>query len=219
VRRLDLVGCRGEALPSTLTVTNFPSLDTLVLDLLPPRAQVPAGTYQGLGEDYKPPNVRALAVRGKAHPFLRELLGLQTRLEHLYLGVPRVETFTYLHILSCSITSLWIEHRVAEQLEPDPAVFLGLPQSLWSMSATAFDHTSLKRVGLSYSDSPDQVVDLLDDWLVSFARGVAQAMAARGLDLEVRWATPACVLVEWDPRASSLSPSLACSLAAQLERR
>ncbi|GAA5894265.1 hypothetical protein JCM8208_002391 [Rhodotorula glutinis] len=178
LRRLDIVACRGEALPSTLSSTNFPSLDTLVLDLLAPRRRIQVTRYQGSGEGVRAP---------------------QTGLEHLYLGVPRVDMVDYLRVLRCPITSLWVEHTVAEQFDDDPLLLLALPQNAPAMSSAAFEHTSLKRIGLSYCDSPDQAVDLLDDWLISFARGVGKAMATCGLDLEVRWATPACVLVEWDP--------------------
>ncbi|KPV75928.1 uncharacterized protein RHOBADRAFT_52938 [Rhodotorula graminis WP1] len=201
LRRLDIIGCRGEALPSTLTNANFPSLDTLVLDLLAPRRGIQIKTYQGRGvtDSVRPPNVRALALRGQGHPFLREVLAFQTRLEHLYLGVPRAETFDYLHALPCPISSLWVEHTVEEQAEDHAALLPWQPHLAPALSATAFDHTSLKRIGLAYYDSPDQAVDLLDDWLISFASAVAKAMALRGLDLDVRWATPACVLEEWDP--------------------
>ncbi|GAA5851329.1 hypothetical protein JCM9279_001107 [Rhodotorula babjevae] len=195
LHRLDIVGCRGEALPTTLTSTNFPSLDTLVLDILGPRQGKDVSTYRSLGDNVKPPKVRALALRGVGHLYMHELLALQTRLEHLYLGVPRLEMLDYMRVVTQPITSLWVEHTVAEQFEDEPV----LPPNAASMSAMAFEHTSLKRIGLSYCDSPDQSVDLLDDWLISFARDVAKAMATRGLDLEVRWATPACVLVEWDP--------------------
>lgn len=206
--RLDIVDCAGEALPVSLTSTNFPSLETLTLDLVKPRRQKLVDTYRSPGGMTQPPNVRALALRGDGYRFTHELLAAQTHLEHLRLGVSRENTAAYLASLRGSLLSLWVEHSVKDTRDPIGTLAF-LPPLDPQTAAHTFNHSSLKHIALSYYDSTDQTVDFDDDWLLSFGRAIAQAMSARGLDLEVRWATDTRKVDEWDPRACALAFSYA----------
>ncbi|BGP37992.1 hypothetical protein JCM10450v2_001926 [Rhodotorula kratochvilovae] len=191
--RLEIVDCCGELLPSSLTDVNFPSLDTLVLDLRKARLGFPEHAGYDPVRGHRPPNVRAVAVCGEHYAFMPTLLSALPRLQHLHLGISLLGVAGLLGALAHPPTSLSIEHGAADHF----LLFsLSHPPLDPSTAAHAFSIAFLARLKLSLVHAESVEVRL---WLEDFMRIVWNGAAQRGAGFEGLWTNTPFKPLEWDP--------------------
>ncbi|BGP39901.1 hypothetical protein JCM10449v2_003857 [Rhodotorula kratochvilovae] len=104
--RLVIVECQGDGLAATLTDANFPSLHSIVFDLLPPSVNTSEVGYSVAGTT-PPRELIAVALKGFGYfDLFAPLLASSRRLKFLHLELPAYDTAAIFDYVASDLTYL-----------------------------------------------------------------------------------------------------------------
>ncbi|BGP46080.1 hypothetical protein JCM10450v2_001920 [Rhodotorula kratochvilovae] len=206
VTRLDLVGCYGECIPSSITDVHFPSLVTLVLDVHKKRINVEADSYKG--KDWTPPQVKALALHGDDCEWMADMVARIDTLEHLHVGVSPSALVSILGAVHTELTSLSLVHGPRTRLTSLEFSWANLMSRhidvVWRDARTALEklvRVSVLAYGGNWNLHPT-------NWPARLATLIQEQHMAEVRDLELVTHDKHFKPLEWDPVNDESMPAV-----------